>query len=292
MSEPRLTLLGTPIGNLGDLSPRVRAALEGAEILACEDTRHTRQLLEALGISGAMRSVAYHEHNEQQAAPGLLRLVEEGKRVVLVSDAGLPGLSDPGYRLLNLCRERGVAVEVIPGPHAAPLALLMSGLPTSSYTFKGFVPRKPGARARFFAEEARSPHTLVCYENPLRLGPTLAAALLALGDRPASLAMELTKLHERCLHGSLSSLAKLVEEATPKGEAVLVIAALPRKQRPSGGGGADGDGDGDVDGEEAGSGAQEDGGFGAAEQGEGTAEGGPGEGGRGPERGKPRGPEA
>jgi 16S rRNA (cytidine1402-2'-O)-methyltransferase len=227
----KLTLVATPIGNLGDLSPRAREALQGAEVLACEDTRHTRKLYEAMGLSGGQRSLAYHEYNEAQAAPGLLRLVQEGKRVVLVSDAGLPGLSDPGYRILNLCREQGVAVEVIPGPHAAPLGLLMSGLPTSSYTFKGFVPKKPGARERFFADEARSPHTLLCYENPLRLSETLAVALAVLGERQASIALELTKLHERCLHGTLSGLKALVDAEVPRGEAVLVVAPLPRKQR-------------------------------------------------------------
>lgn len=230
----KLTLVATPIGNLGDLSPRAKEALQQAEVLACEDTRHTRKLFEALGLEGGQRSLAYHEYNEAQAAPGLLRLVQEGKRVVLVSDAGMPGLSDPGYRILNLCREQGVAVEVIPGPHAAPIALLMSGLPTSSYTFKGFVPKKPGARERFFADEAKSPHTLLCYENPLRLAETLGTALAALGDRQASIALELTKLHERCLHGTLSSLKTAVESELPRGEAVLVIAPLPRKERQNG----------------------------------------------------------
>ena len=227
----KLTLVATPIGNLGDLSLRAKEALQQAEVLACEDTRHTRKLFEALGLEGGQRSLAYHEYNEAQAAPGLLRLIQEGKRVVLVSDAGMPGLSDPGYRILNLCREQGVAVEVIPGPHAAPIALLMSGLPTSSYTFKGFVPKKPGARERFFADEAKSPHTLLCYENPLRLAETLGTALSALGDRQASIALELTKLHERCLHGTLSSLKAAVEAEIPRGEAVLVIAPLPRKER-------------------------------------------------------------
>jgi 16S rRNA (cytidine1402-2'-O)-methyltransferase len=227
----KLTLIATPIGNLGDLSPRAKEAFQQAEVLACEDTRHTRKLCEALGLGSGQRTLAYHEYNELQAAPGLLRLVEEGKRVVLVSDAGLPGLSDPGYRILNLCRERGVAVEVIPGPHAAPIALLMSGLPTSSYTFKGFVPKKPGARERFFAEEAAGAHTLLCYENPLRLAETLAVALAVLGDRQASVALELTKLHERCMHGTLSTLKAAVEAEIPRGEAVLVIAPLPRKER-------------------------------------------------------------
>jgi 16S rRNA (cytidine1402-2'-O)-methyltransferase len=227
----KLTLLATPIGNLGDLSPRARAALEGAEVLACEDTRQTRKLLDLAGIQVAAKALAYHEYNEQQAAPGLIKLIEQGRRVLLVSDAGLPGLSDPGYRVLALCRGKGIAVEVIPGPHAAPMALLMSGLPTSSYTFKGFVPKKPGARLRFFAEEAASAHALVAYESPLRLAETLGVALEAMGERQASVALEITKLHERCLHGTLSSLKAQLEAEAPKGEAVLVIAALPRKER-------------------------------------------------------------
>jgi 16S rRNA (cytidine1402-2'-O)-methyltransferase len=227
----KLTLVATPIGNLSDLSPRAKEALAAAEVLACEDTRQTRKLLDLAGIEVAAKALAYHEYNEQQAAPGLIKLIQQGRKVVLVSDAGLPGLSDPGYRVLALCREQGIPVEVIPGPHAAPMALLMSGLPTSSYTFKGFVPKKQGARTRFFAEEANSAHALVCYESPLRLAETLGAALEAMGDRQASAALEITKLHERCLNGTLSSLKELLEKEAPKGEAVLVIAAKHRKDR-------------------------------------------------------------
>lgn len=226
----KLTVVATPIGNLADLSPRAKEALAGADVLACEDTRVTKKLMSLEGIESPARTLAYHEYNEQQAAPGLIKLIQEGKRVVLVSDAGLPGLSDPGYRVLHLCRENGIPVEVIPGPHAAPMALLMSGLPTSSYTFKGFIPKKPGARRRFFEEEANSAHALVAYESPQRLAESLALAAEVLGaDRPASVALELTKLHERCLHGTLGSLAAEIGE--PKGEAVIVIAAKPRKER-------------------------------------------------------------
>lgn len=225
----KLTLVATPIGNLADLSPRAKEALATADVLACEDTRTTKKLLSLEGIDSAARTLAYHEYNELQAAPGLIKLIQEGKRVVLVSDAGLPGLSDPGYRVLHLCREHGIPVEVIPGPHAAPMALLMSGLPTSSYTFKGFVPKKPGARKRFFEEEAASAHALVAYESPQRIADSLAVALEVLGDRQASVAFELTKMHERCLHGTLASLAAEIGE--PKGEAVLVIAPKPRKER-------------------------------------------------------------
>lgn len=227
----KLTLVATPIGNLADLSPRAKEALASAEVLACEDTRQTRKLLDLAGIDVTAKALAYHEYNEMQAAPGLMKLIQQGRKVVLVSDAGLPGLSDPGYRVLALCREQGIPVEVIPGPHAAPMALLMSGLPTSSYTFKGFVPKKPGARLRFFAEEANSAHALVCYESPLRLAETLGVALEALGERQASVAFEITKMHERCLNGTLSSLKELLEKEATKGEAVLVIAAKHRKDR-------------------------------------------------------------
>lgn len=241
----KLTLVATPIGNLADLSPRAKQALAEAEVLACEDTRSTKKLLQLSGIELSARALAYHEYNEQQAAPGLIKLILEGRRVVLVSDAGLPGLSDPGYRVLHLCREQGIPVEVIPGAHAAPMALLMSGLPTSSYTFKGFVPKKPGARARFFEEEAESRHALVCYESPLRLAETLAVARQVLGDRQASAAFELTKMHERCLHGTLASLEKELLAAAPKGEATLVIAGKGRKD------GLAGVDDGGEDGEKA-----------------------------------------
>jgi 16S rRNA (cytidine1402-2'-O)-methyltransferase len=226
---PKLQVVATPIGNLADLSPRAKEALASADVLACEDTRVTKKLMQLTGVESSARTLAYHEYNELQAAPGLIKLILEGKRVVLVSDAGLPGLSDPGYRVLHLCREQGIPVEVIPGPHAAPMALLMSGLPTSSYTFKGFVPKKPGARKRFFEEEAGSAHALVAYESPLRLAETLGVALEVLGDRQASIAFELTKLHERCLQGTLSSLPAQLGDL--KGEAVLVIAAKPRKER-------------------------------------------------------------
>ncbi len=241
----KLTLVATPIGNLADLSPRAKEALTQADVLACEDTRSTKKLMQLSGAEISGRTLAYHEYNEVQAAPGLIKLIQDGKRVVLVSDAGLPGLSDPGYRVLHLCREQGIAVEVIPGPHAAPMALLMSGLPTSSYTFKGFVPKKPGARARFFKEEAESRHVLIAYESPLRLAATLAVAREVLGDRQASVAFELTKMFERCLHGTLSSLEAELLAHPPKGEATFVVAGKGRKDAVSH------DDDGDEDDEKA-----------------------------------------
>jgi 16S rRNA (cytidine1402-2'-O)-methyltransferase len=227
----KLTVVATPIGNLADLSPRAKEALATADAIACEDTRVTKKLLNLEGIDSPARTLAYHEYNEQQAAPGLINLIGQGKKVVLVSDAGLPGLSDPGYRVLHLCREKGIAVEVIGGPHAAPMALLMSGLATNTYTFKGFAPKKPGARKRFLEEDKESSHTLVIYEAPIRLGSFLTDALEVLGDRQASVAFEITKMHERCEHGTLSSLAAQYASQEPKGEAVVVISGKTRKDK-------------------------------------------------------------
>lgn len=222
----RLIVIGTPIGNLEDLSPRARRALESVAVLACEDTRRTRTLFSALGLQSPPRLLAYHEHNEREAAPGLAQLIEAGQDVGLVSDGGMPGISDPGYRLLSLCREREIAVEVISGPNAALAALLASGLPTSSFTFKGFPPKKPGALKRFLDEEASSPHTLLFYDSPYHIARLLQASLIAFGDRPAALAAELTKKHERLYRGSLSQLVAALEKDAGKGEFVLVVAGF------------------------------------------------------------------
>ncbi len=225
----KLTVVATPIGNLADLSPRAKEALATAEVLACEDTRVTKKLLSLEGIDSAARTLAYHEYNEQQAAPGLIKLIQEGKRVVLVSDAGLPGLSDPGYRVLHLCREQGIPVEVIPGAHAAPMALLMSGLPTSSYTFKGFVPKKPGARKRFFEEEAGSAHALVAYESPQRLAETLARGPGGPGRPPSQRGLRIDQDARALPAWDFVQPGQAVGGA--QGEAVLVIAPKPRKER-------------------------------------------------------------
>ena len=224
----KLIVIGTPIGNLEDLSPRARRALESVAVLACEDTRRTRTLFSALGLQSPPRLLPYHEHNEREAAPGLAQLIEQGQEVGLVSDGGLPGISDPGYRLLNLCRERGLPVEIVGGPNAALTALLASGLPTSSFTFKGFPPKKPGPLKRFLDEEAASPHTLIFYDSPYHIGKLLQASMDAFGDRPAALAAELTKKHERLYRGSLSQLALALEKDAGKGEFVLVVAGAAR----------------------------------------------------------------
>ena len=218
-----LTLVATPIGNLGDISPRAVETLRGAEVIACEDTRRTRALLSHLGIPRPAVFVSYRQGNEERTGAYLLELVREGRAVVLCSDGGYPGVSDPGYRLLAAAVEAGLDVDVIPGPSAVPVALLLSGLPTSSYTFKGYPPRKGGARRRFFEQEKDLPHTLIVFESPYRVAATLGDALAALGDRRGAVCMEMTKAFQRVRRGYLSELLADTEK-TPRGEVTIVIA--------------------------------------------------------------------
>lgn len=219
-----LHVVATPIGNLGDLSPRAVEALRSAAMIACEDTRRTWQLLTHFGIPRPPEMLSYRQGNEERVAERVLAALAEGLEVALCSDGGYPGISDPGYRLVRSCAKGGVAYEVIPGASAVDVALLMSGLPTSSFTFRGFPPRGPGALRNWFAEDRDKAHTLVCYESPFRIGATLAAAYEALGDREAAVCIELTKLHERVSRGYLSDLAREFAGAKVKGEVALVIA--------------------------------------------------------------------
>jgi len=219
-----LSIVATPIGNLGDLTPRAIDALRSADIIACEDTRRTWALLTHAGIPRPSELISYRQGNEERTGERLIASLQAGRQVVLCSDGGCPGISDPGYRLVQRAAELDLPMTMLPGASAVTTALVLSGLPTSSFTFKGFPPRKPGALNRFFADEAASPHTLVLFEAPYRLAPTLAAALAALGDRRAALCLELTKLHERIHRGWLSELHALCEAAPTKGEASIVIA--------------------------------------------------------------------
>jgi 16S rRNA (cytidine1402-2'-O)-methyltransferase len=218
----RLLIVATPIGNLDDISPRARAALEQADLVACEDTRRTGRLLSHLGIKKKLLSL--HEHNERQRLPRLLDCLSRGQTVALTSDAGTPLLSDPGFLLVREAIAQGIPVEHLPGPSAVLAALVVSGLPPYPFTFAGFPPPKSGKRKRFFARFADLDHTLIFFESPHRLLASLGDALDELGDRPAVLGRELTKLHEEVLRGSL---VELVEEirARPslKGEFVLVV---------------------------------------------------------------------
>ena len=226
-----LHVVATPIGNLGDLSPRALEALKGASAIACEDTRRTWQLLTHFGISRPQDMYSYRQGNEERVAERVLADLAAGKEVVLCSDGGYPAVSDPGYRLIRACAQANVPYEVVPGASAVEVALLMSGLSTSSFTFRGFPPRGPGALRNWFAEDRDKEHTLICYESPFRVGATLAAALDALGDREAAVCIELTKMHERVSRGYLSDLAEEFAGAKVKGEVALVIAGSNPKFR-------------------------------------------------------------
>lgn len=219
-----LYIVATPIGNLDDLSPRALKVLRAADVIACEDTRRTRQLLSRFEVPRPGFLLSYREGVEARVGPRLLGFVEAGRTVVVCSDGGYPGISDPGYRLVRLAVEQGIDFEVIPGASAVPVALVLSGLPTSSYTFKGFAPRKQGALRRFFDEEKDRPHTLVVFESPYRVAKSLAAALDVLGDREAAVCIELTKKFERVARGGLRELLAEFEGASVKGEVTLVIA--------------------------------------------------------------------
>ena len=218
-----LHVVATPIGNLGDMSARALECLKGASMIACEDTRRTWQLLAHFGIPRP-EMVSYRQGNEDRIADKVVSAVNAGRDVALCSDGGYPGISDPGYRLIRKCAAEHVPYDVIPGASAVNVALLMSGLSTSSFTFKGFPPRGPGAIRNWFAAEKDHDHTLICYESPFRIGATLAAAFEVLGDREAAVCIELTKIHERVVRGYLKDLAAEFAGEKVKGEIALVIA--------------------------------------------------------------------
>ena len=218
-----LHIVATPIGNLADLTPRALEAFRAASLIACEDTRRTWQLLTHFGIPRP-EMISYRQGNEDRIAERVIFAIESGREVVLCSDGGYPGISDPGYRLVRECAARNVPYDVIPGASAVNVALLMSGLSTSSFTFRGFPPRGPGAIRNWFAEDKEKEHTLICYESPFRVGATLEAAAEVLGDREAAVCIELTKMHERVSRGYLTDLAKEFAGAKVKGEVAIVIA--------------------------------------------------------------------
>ena len=219
-----LFIIATPIGNLQDMTSRAVTTLRELDVLACEDTRHTGQLLTLLDIPRPPVVVSNHEHNERHMAAKIVSWLDEGKKVGICSDAGYPVISDPGYPAVVAAIAAGHDVVAIPGASAVPLALISSGLPSSSYTFKGFPPRKPGRRRSFLAMDSELPHTLVFYESPFRIGKLLADALDVYGDRQAAVCMELTKQFERVHRGTLAALAAEFADRKVKGEAVIVIA--------------------------------------------------------------------
>ncbi|MGI8632564.1 MAG: 16S rRNA (cytidine(1402)-2'-O)-methyltransferase [Solirubrobacterales bacterium] len=222
----RLTVCPTPIGNLRDLSPRVQHALTDADLVACEDTRRTGRLLDLLDLPKA-RLVSYHEHNEDRRTDELVRQMERGDRVALVSDAGTPTISDPGYRLVAVCRARGLDVEVLPGPSAAVTALVSSGLPAHRWRFEGYLPRRTGELERILAAS----ETVVAFESPRRLAKSLAALAALAPDRPAAVCRELTKLHEEVAVGPLGELARRFGGEV-QGEVTVVLGAAPQESGP------------------------------------------------------------
>lgn len=224
----KLKIVATPVGNLGDLSQRAIEAFRAASLVACEDTRRTWQLLAHIGVPRP-EMISYRQGNEERAGKAVVAAVLAGRETVLCSDGGYPGISDPGYRLMRECAKQGLDYEVVPGACAADIALLASALPTSSYTFRGFPPRGPGAIRNWFAQDAALPHTSILYESPYRTAATLKAALDVLGDREAAVCIELTKLHERVRRGWLSDLAAEFEARPPKGEVAIVIAGANEK---------------------------------------------------------------
>jgi 16S rRNA (cytidine1402-2'-O)-methyltransferase len=223
----RLYVVGTPIGNLADMSERAREALAGADVIAAEDTRRTRGLL--LHIRAETQVLAYHEHNERERVPELINKLAAGATVALVSDAGTPLISDPGWRLVHAARAAGINVVPIPGPSAVIAALCAAGLATDRFTFEGFLPRRAAARAERLRELAAEPRTLVFFEAVHRLSETLDALVEHLGaGRPAALARELTKIHEQIVSAPLAELrGRLGADIPLLGEFVIVVAGAP-----------------------------------------------------------------
>jgi len=228
---PGLHIVATPIGNLADITIRALAALAGADLIACEDTRITRKLLDRYGIATPL--TPYHDHNAEKARPALLRRLGDGGAIALVSDAGTPLISDPGYKLVRAALDAGHTVTALPGPSSVLAALTVSGLPTDQFLFAGFLPPKQTARRSRIAELARVPCTIVLFESGQRIAATLADLAAGLGHREAAICRELTKLHEEVRRGDLDTLAQNCAEAEIRGEFVLVIAPPQAAEMPS-----------------------------------------------------------
>ena len=222
--HPRIVLAATPIGNDDDASPRLREELEKADVIAAEDTRRLRALAGRLGLSLRGRVLSYHEHNEDQRVPYLLELAATGRKVIVVTDAGMPSVSDPGYRLVVRAAEAGIAVTVVPGPSAVLTALVASGLASDRFCFEGFLPRRPGDLRRAIGELVGETRTMVFFESPRRLGASLRALREGLGSaRRACVCRELTKTHEDVVRGTLGELAERFDGEV-LGEVVVVVA--------------------------------------------------------------------
>ncbi|MGN6412847.1 16S rRNA (cytidine(1402)-2'-O)-methyltransferase [Flexivirga sp.] len=227
MTDGVLVLAATPIGDSRDAAPRLAAELAGADVVAAEDTRRLRRLLDELGVTPRGSVVSYHEHNERARTPELLEQLRAGARIVLVTDAGMPSVSDPGYRLSNACVAAGIRVTCVPGPSAVLMALAVSGLPTDRFCFEGFLPRKAGERARRLAALAGEQRTMVFFEAPHRLAEMLTAMAEAFGgDRIAAVCRELTKTYEEVRRDRLAALAEWALEGA-RGEITVVVSGAP-----------------------------------------------------------------
>ena len=221
-------LVGTPIGNLGDLAPRALQALRDADVIACEDTRRTRALLSAVDVPAGSRLRSVHAHNEQERAAHIVDEIADGRRVAYVTDAGMPGISDPGAELARACLRAGLPVDVVPGPTALTVALVLSGLPAERFAFDGFLPRKGADRRTRLAALGSEPRTTVLYESPRRVAATLADLVAVCGpDRPVAVVRELTKLYEEAYRGSLGEAATLAAADEARGEHVIVLGGAP-----------------------------------------------------------------
>lgn len=226
-----LFLVGTPIGNLGDMSDRARETLKSVDLVAAEDTRRTGRLLLAFGIKA--KTVSLFEGNERVRSEELLRALRAGKDVAVVSDAGMPIVSDPGFPLVRACVEEGIDVRVVPGPSSVIAALVVSGLPTDRFVFEGFLPRKAGERRARLAAMRNDPRTAVLFESPHRVATLLRDVLVELGDRRMALARELTKLHEEVVRGRTSEVLARLADANLKGEVVIVLEGATDAGTPS-----------------------------------------------------------
>ena len=227
----RLVLAATPIGDVEDASPRLRRLLQEADVVAAEDTRRLRALAARMGVTVGGRVMSHHEHNEAASTPELLAVVADGGTVLVVTDAGMPAVSDPGFRVVAAAVEAGLTVTAAPGPSAVLTALALSGLPTDRFCFEGFPPRKPGERARSFAALEREPRTMVFFEAPHRLAATLADMATAFGaDRPAAVCRELTKTYEEVVRDGLGALAAWAAAGEVRGEIAVVVAGAPARE--------------------------------------------------------------
>src|SRR6202162_304879 len=222
-----LYLVATPIGNLNDITLRALDTLRQVDVIASEDTRKTGLLLKHFSITKPQ--IAFHEHNEQRAGERIEELLKEGKSVAVVTNAGTPGISDPGFTLVRRAINAQLDVTMIPGPTAFVMALVLSGLPVHGFTFRGFAPRKSVGRCKFMAIDKESPHTLIFYESPYRLEGFLRDAINTYGDREAAIANDLTKMFEQVQRGTLSSLLEAVSKSKPRGEYIIVIAEAGRE---------------------------------------------------------------